>query len=60
MGRYHASGPVAPNYGNEMLALITTVTRVVVTPSYTTALTGSTVQFAARVEGQYIPPKTVA
>jgi hypothetical protein len=56
---YHASGPVAANYDNRMLAMTPVVTGVVVTPAYTTALTGATVQFTARVEGLYNPPQTV-
>jgi hypothetical protein len=57
---YHASGIVEANYDNTMLATADPiVTGVVVTPAYTTALTGSTVQFSARVEGLGHPPQTV-
>jgi hypothetical protein len=49
---YRASGPVAATFDNTMLAKAgSIVTGVVITPSYTTALTGGTVQYSARVEG---------
>lgn len=57
---YRASGPVEDNNDNVMRALPpAVVTGVVVTPIYTTALTGMTVQFSALVEGLYSPPQTV-
>ena len=57
---YRASGTVENNYRNVMLAKVDpVVTGVFVTPLYAKAVSGISVQFSARVEGQYNPPQSV-
>ena len=57
---YRASGTVENNYENVMLAKADPViTEVVVIPSSVTAVSGTSVQFSVRVEGQYNPPQNV-